>query len=111
MRAMRRGGGASRNWPVFRLGWFGAGTLKQRRIRMDIAVGLGMALLVILALLAGWVLGSRAARATVAPRLEVLRESKEEVERLRREREPLLVDRAAFQQQAEELRRQSDEQR
>lgn len=71
------------------------------------------------ALLAGWWLGGRAARvaarssaeAAAAPMAEALRESKEETARLRREREPLLAERAGFQQQAEELRRQSEEQK
>jgi DNA recombination protein RmuC len=82
---------------------------------MSFAAVLGMALLAIVALLAGWWLGSRAAKSAagqqVEPLCNALRESKEEVERLRREREPLFGERAAFQQQSEELRRQGEEQK
>ncbi len=82
---------------------------------MSFTAGLEMILLAIAAMLAGWWLGSRAARS--AARLQVdslgnsLREAKEEMERLRREREPLFAERAAFQQQSEELRRQGEEQK
>ncbi len=78
---------------------------------MDIAAVLGIALLGMLALAAGWLLGSRAGRAAATPTMEALRESKGELERLRGEREPMLAARAAFQQQAEELRRQNEEQK
>lgn len=78
---------------------------------MDIAAVLGIVVLVVLALLAGWWLGSHAAKTVDTQRVEALRESKEEAERLRQEREPLLADRATLQQQAEELRRVCDEQK
>ncbi len=82
---------------------------------MNMAAWMGMAAVGMVALLAGWWLGSRTAKtaadSAAAPMAEALRESKEETARLRLEREPLLAERAGFQQQAEELRRQSEEQK
>ena len=77
---------------------------------MNIAAVLGMALLVIFALLAGWWLGGRAASASSASLQGALRESKDEVERQRAERDMLLSDRSGFETQAKELRRQCDDQ-
>ncbi len=73
---------------------------------MNIATILAVILAAIVALLAGWQLGSRGA----TPQKEALHESKEEAERLRRERDLLVADRAAFASEAKELRRQCDEQ-
>ncbi len=56
---------------------------------MNIAPLLGMALLVVLALVAGWWLGSRAAKTAAAPLEDALRENKKEFERLRQERDSL----------------------
>lgn len=78
---------------------------------MNIAAGLEFALLAVVALLAGSWLGSRTAARASASLMAALGESKEEAERLRREREPLVAGRAAFEQQAEGLRRQNEEQR
>ncbi len=77
---------------------------------MNIAAILAVVLAVFLGLLAGWWLGRASSSSASQPVLQSLRESKEELDRLRREREPLLADRATFESQAKELRRQSDEQ-
>ncbi len=77
---------------------------------MNIAPLLGMALLVVLALLAGWWLGSRATRTVAAPLEDALRENKKEFERLRQERDSLLANRAGFETQAKEFKRQCDDQ-
>lgn len=69
-----------------------------------------MALLVVLAALAAWWAGARGAGSIATSLTGALRESKEELERLRRERDSLLAERAGFETQAKELRRQCDEQ-
>ena len=64
---------------------------------MNIVAVMGMVGVGVVALLAGWWLGSRAAKA--------------EVERLRREWDALVADRARFQSQADELRQVAAEQK
>lgn len=77
---------------------------------MNVAVDLAVILAAVLGLLAGWWLGRGSAGAATQPLAESLRESKQESERLRRERDAMLADRAAFETQAKELRRQCEEQ-
>jgi DNA recombination protein RmuC len=76
---------------------------------MNITSILAIALAAIVGLLAGWWQGRGSTRAALQPMSELLRESKEEAERLRRERDPLLAERVAFETQVEELRRQNRE--
>ncbi len=77
---------------------------------MGMSAMTGMGVLVILAAVAGWWLGRRAGSAAAAPVAAALRENREEVERLRGERDTLVAGQAGFQTQAKELRRLCDEQ-
>ncbi|MEO6828628.1 MAG: hypothetical protein ABI164_02375, partial [Acidobacteriaceae bacterium] len=77
---------------------------------MNTTVILAMAVIAIFALLAGWWLGRSSARAAAQPLAESLRESRVLTERLLREKDLLLAERAGFEAQAMVLRRQCEEQ-
>lgn len=82
---------------------------------MDAMTAAMIALLVILGLMVGWWLGGRSSSVPMQAQLTRtaadLREHKVDLERLRKERDTLLEQRAGFQNQAEELRRQCEEQK
>lgn len=74
-------------------------------------MGVGIALAVVLGLVAGWWLGNRSGKAASQPTSDALRHGREELERLHRERDGLVADRAGFQRQAEHLQGSHDGQK
>ena len=78
---------------------------------MSGAIGLGIALAAMLGLLVGWWLGARSAKTANQPLLEALSNSKEELERVRHERDTLIRDSAGFQREAQGLARLAGEQK